>query len=116
MARNKKPLPLLQNIEITDIAAEGKALARVDDMVVFVPYVVPGDIVDLQVTRKKHSFMEAKAVRMHSPSPQRTAPFCRHFGVCGGCKWQCLSYERQLYYKQKQVTDNLSLLCKINVP
>ena len=116
MARKKKPLPLLENIEITAFAAEGKSLARIDDMVVFVPYVVPGDIVDLQVIRKKHSFMEAKVVKLHKASDDRIAPVCRHFGVCGGCKWQCLKYERQLHYKQQQVVDTLTRIGKIELP
>ena len=88
MARNKKPLPILENVTITDIAAEGKALARVNDMVVFVPWAVPGDIVDLQVTRKKHSFCEARIARFIEKSPLRINPRCEHFGICGGCKWQ----------------------------
>ena len=116
MGRKKKPLPLLENIEITALAAEGKALARIDDMVVFVPYACPGDIVDLQVTRKKHSFMEAKMVKMHKESSDRVKPFCKHFGLCGGCKWQCLSYERQLFYKQKQVVDTLTRIGKVELP
>lgn len=116
MTRKKKPLPLLEQIEITDLAAEGKALARVNDMVVFVPYVVPGDVVDLQVTRKKHSFMEAKAVKFHSYGKGRVAPACKHFGVCGGCKWQCLDYDSQLYYKQKQVVDTLTRIGKVELP
>ena len=86
MGRKKKPLPLLEEIEITALAAEGRALARVNDMVVFVPYVVPGDVADLQVTRKKNSFMEAKAVKIHKNSPDRITPVCKHFGVCGGCR------------------------------
>ncbi len=116
MGRNKKPLPLLEQIEITDIAAEGKALARVNDMVVFVPFVVPGDVVDIQVTRKKHSFMEGKAVNFHKYSDKRVEPMCKHFGVCGGCKWQCLSYDQQLYYKQKQVVDTLTRIGKVELP
>lgn len=116
MARKKKELPLLEKVTITDVAAEGKALARVNDMVVFVPYVVPGDVVDLQVKRKKHSYAEAVAVRVHEYSPLRSEPFCKHFGVCGGCKWQCLKYEDQLRYKQKQVTDNLTRIGKIDLP
>lgn len=116
MARKKKELPLLEQITITDVAAEGKALARVNDMVVFVPYVVPGDVVDLQVKRKKHSYAEAVAVKFHEYSPLRSEPFCKHFGVCGGCKWQCLKYEEQLRYKQKQVTDNLTRIGKIELP
>ena len=116
MARKKKELPLLEQITITDVAAEGKALARVNDMVVFVPYVVPGDVVDLQVKRKKHSYAEAVAVKFHEYSPLRSEPFCKHFGVCGGCKWQCLKYEEQIRYKQKQVTDNLVRIGKIEFP
>lgn len=116
MARKKKELPLLEQVMITDVAAEGKALARVNDMVVFVPYVVPGDVVDLQVKRKKHSYAEAVAVKFHEYSPLRSEPFCKHFGVCGGCKWQCLKYEEQIRYKQKQVTDNLVRIGKIELP
>ncbi|MBQ2969596.1 MAG: 23S rRNA (uracil(1939)-C(5))-methyltransferase RlmD [Bacteroidaceae bacterium] len=116
MARKKKELPLLEQVTITDVAAEGKALARVDDMVVFVPYVVPGDVVDLQVKRKKHNYAEAVAVKFHECSPLRREPFCKHFGICGGCKWQCLEYEEQLRYKQKQVTDNLTRIGKIELP
>ena len=116
MARKKKELPLLEQVTITDVAAEGKALARVNDMVVFVPYVVPGDVVDLQVKRKKHSYAEAVAVKFHEYSHLRSEPFCKHFGICGGCKWQCLKYEEQLRYKQKQVTDNLVRIGKVELP
>ena len=116
MARKKKERPLLEQVMIADVAAEGKALARVNDMVVFVPYVVPGDVVDLQVKRKKHSYAEAVAVKFHEYSPLRSEPFCKHFGVCGGCKWQCLKYEEQIRYKQKQVTDNLVRIGKIELP
>jgi 23S rRNA (uracil1939-C5)-methyltransferase len=101
---------------ITDVAAEGKALAKVDDLVVFVPYVVPGDVVDLQVKRKKHHYAEAVAVRFHEYSEKRAVPFCQHYGVCGGCKWQCLQYEEQIRYKQKQVYDNLSRIGKVALP
>ena len=116
MTRKKKPLPLLQDIEITGYAAEGKALARVNDIVVFVPYAVPGDICDLQVRRKKHSFMEAEIVKISKPSPLRTEPFCQHFGVCGGCKWQHVPYEEQLRMKQQQVYDQLTRIGKIELP
>ena len=116
MARKKKELPILENVTITDVAAEGKALARVDDLVVFVPYVVPGDVVDLQVKRKKHHYAEAEAVRFHHYSEKRAEPFCEHFGVCGGCKWQCLPYEEQLRYKQQQVVDNLTRIGKVALP
>ena len=114
--RKKKELPRYNNVEITAIAAEGKSLARIDDKVVFVPFVVPGDIVDLQVKRKKNSYMEAVAVNIHEYSPLRTEPVCSHYGVCGGCKWQCLKYEEQLKAKQQQVIDNLTRIGKIDIP
>ncbi|MBR6285541.1 MAG: 23S rRNA (uracil(1939)-C(5))-methyltransferase RlmD [Bacteroidaceae bacterium] len=116
MARKKKPLPLLENIEITDIAAEGKSIARVGELVVFVPYVIPGDVVDIQVTRKKHSYAEGKAVNFHKYSENRVEPFCSHYGVCGGCKWQILPYSEQLKAKQKQIFDNLTRIGKIALP
>lgn len=116
MSRKRKPLPLLENITITDIAAEGKAIAKVDNLVIFVPYVVPGDVVDLQIRKKKHSYAEAEVVKFHSYSENRTQPFCKHFGVCGGCKWQCLPYKDQLAYKQKQIQDNLLRIGKIEIP
>ena len=116
MARKKKELPLLEKVEITGVAAEGKALARVNDLVVFVPYVVPGDVVDLQVKRKKHSYAEAEAVKFYEYSQERSEPFCKHYGVCGGCKWQCLAYEHQLKYKQQQVVDALTRIGKVELP
>lgn len=116
MARKKKQLPLLERVTITDVAAEGKAIAKVNDLVVFVPYVVPGDIVDLQLRRKKNHYAEAEAVFFHEKSPLRAVPFCEHFGVCGGCKWQNLPYEEQIRYKQKQVEDNLTRIGKIELP
>ncbi|MBQ9676936.1 MAG: 23S rRNA (uracil(1939)-C(5))-methyltransferase RlmD [Prevotella sp.] len=116
MARKKKPLPILEHITITDYAAEGKSLARVDDMVVFVPWAVPGDVCDLQVHRKKHSFMEAEVIQYHSMSPRRSQPFCQHFGTCGGCKWQQLPYEEQLKMKQQQVFDQLTRIGKVELP
>lgn len=116
MTRKKKALPILENITITDFAAEGKCVARVNDMVVFVPWSVPGDVVDLQVRRKKHSFMEAEIIRFHEESPLRTKPFCQHFGTCGGCKWQQLPYEEQLKMKQQQVKDQLTRIGKITLP
>ena len=116
MARKKKVLPLFEEVRITGVAAEGKALARVEDLVVFVPYVVPGDVVDLQVKRKKHSYAEAEAVKFHEYSAERSEPFCKHYGVCGGCKWQCLAYEHQLKYKQQQVVDALTRIGKVELP
>ncbi len=112
----KKPLPFLEKVTILDAGSEGKAVARVDDLVVFVPYVVPGDVVDIQVVSRKRNFMEGKAVKYHAYSPDRTEPFCRHFGVCGGCKWQNMPYSDQLEYKQKQVTDNFSRIGRFEFP
>ena len=116
MSRKRKPLPILTDILITDVAAEGKAIAKVDNLVIFVPYVVPGDVVDLQIKRKKHSYAEAEAIAIKKYSELRAQPFCKHFGVCGGCKWQCLPYEEQLRFKQKQVADNLTRIGKIELP
>ena len=116
MSRKKKPLPLLENITITDVAAEGKAIAKVDDMVVFVPFVVPGDVVDLQVKKKKHRYCEAEVVRFISYSNVREKPKCQHFGVCGGCKWQNLPYGEQLKAKQRQVFDQLTRIGKVELP
>ena len=116
MSRKRKPLPLLEGVKIEAIAAEGKSLVRVDDLVVFVPFAVPGDVVDLQVTKKKHSYAEAEVVRLVQPSPDRIAPFCPHFGVCGGCKWQMLPYELQLQAKQQQVMDALTRIGKVQLP
>ena len=116
MARKKKALPLLEGVTIEAVAAEGKALVRVNDLVVFVPFVIPGDVVDLQLTKKKHSYTEAEVVRMVKPSPDRIAPFCPHFGVCGGCKWQMLPYPLQLAAKQKQVMDALTRIGKVELP
>ena len=116
MSRKKKPFPILENITITDVAAEGKALTRVGDMVVFVPFAVPGDVVDLQIKKKKHSYCEAEVVRFIKYSNVRAIPQCEHFGVCGGCKWQNLPYEEQLKAKQKQVYDQLRRIGKVELP
>ncbi|MDX2443824.1 MAG: 23S rRNA (uracil(1939)-C(5))-methyltransferase RlmD [Bacteroidales bacterium] len=107
MGRKRKKLPLIENLEIIDIGSEGKSVARKDDMVVFVTRVIPGDIVDVQVTRKRKNYLEGFPVKFHKYSDDRETPFCEHFGVCGGCKWQNLPYEKQLFYKQKQVVDQL---------
>ena len=116
MSRKKKNFPILENVTITDIAAEGKSLVRINDLVVFVPFCVPGDVVDLQIKRKKHSYAEAEVVRFVKYSDKRTEPMCEHFGVCGGCKWQNLPYEEQLAFKQKQVHDQLTRIGKIELP
>ena len=116
MARKRKEFPILENVTITDVAAEGKALARVNDMVVFVPFVVPGDVVDLKIRKKKHSYCEAAVVRFVKYSETRAEPVCQHFGVCGGCKWQNLPYEEQLRAKQQQVFDQLSRISHVQLP
>ena len=116
MSRKKKDLPTLENFEITGVAAEGKSLGRWNDLVVFVPYGAPGDVVDLRMTRKKHSFAEGQIVRMVTPAAQRVEPFCQHFGICGGCKWQHLPYQSQLQYKQQQVVDALERIAKVPIP
>jgi 23S rRNA (uracil1939-C5)-methyltransferase len=112
---SKKPLPLLEKVLITDIGAEGNALARVNDFVVFVPMLIPGDVADIRVVKKRKNYLEGRAVRFHSYSPDRIKPVCAHFGVCGGCKWQHLPYGLQLYHKEKQVRDTLTRIGKVNI-
>jgi len=112
----KKELPLLEKVTITDIGSEGNAIARVGNMVVFVPMLIPGDVVDLRVIRKRKKYLEGKVIKFHEYSPDRIKPRCSHFGVCGGCKWQHLPYEMQLKYKEKQVRDNLTRIGKIELP
>jgi len=113
---NKKKLPLIEKAAVSGIASEGKAIVRYNDLVIFVPYVVPGDIVDIQLTRKKNSYAEGRAVFFHSYSPQRREAFCEHYGICGGCQWQILPYPEQLRYKQQQVIDNLTRIGKVELP
>lgn len=113
MTQGKKPL--LENIEIQKIAAEGKSIAYIDEKVLFVPNTVPGDIVDVQVTRKRKSFLEGFVTNVRKYSDIRTQPFCPHFGICGGCKWQNLPYEMQLNFKQQEVIDNLQRIGKIEL-
>jgi 23S rRNA (uracil1939-C5)-methyltransferase len=112
----KKLLPLLEKVRISGVAAEGKAIARHEGKVIFVPFVVPGDIVDIQLTRKKNSYAEGRAVHFHQYSPQRAEAFCEHYGVCGGCKWQILPYSEQIRYKQQQVVDSLTRIGGIELP
>ena len=116
MTRKKKPLPLLEGVVIESVAAEGKCLFHWNDLVVFVPFCVPGDVCDVQIRRKKHSFAEGEVVRFIEYSKVRAKPFCQHFGVCGGCKWQNLPYEEQLKFKQQQVFDQLTRIGKIPLP
>jgi 23S rRNA (uracil1939-C5)-methyltransferase len=111
----RKKLPAYQGVTIEDIAAEGKAIVRINDMVVFVAGAIPGDVVDLQVSRKRKKYMEARVTRVISYSDLRTEPFCSHFGTCGGCKWQHLPYRDQLKYKEKQVRDALQRIGKIDI-
>lgn len=114
MGRRNKELPLLEQIEILDAGAEGMAVAKVEGLVVFVPFVVPGDVVDIQLYKKKKNYAEGRAVRFHRMSPLRVEPVCPHFGTCGGCKWQTMSYEAQLKAKQRQVRDNLERLGNVD--
>ncbi|RUA24019.1 MAG: 23S rRNA (uracil(1939)-C(5))-methyltransferase RlmD [Bacteroidetes bacterium] len=113
--KKRREKPLLQEVEITAAGAEGKAVGRVDDKVVFVPFAAPGDIIDVQVTKKKRSYMEGKITKFHKKSDLRIEPECEHFTVCGGCKWQHLPYAEQTKFKQKQVEDNLSRIGHIDV-
>ncbi len=108
--------PIFENVLIEGIAAEGKAIARVDNKVIFVPGVAPGDIVDIRVTRRKKSFYEGTAIKFHKYSKDRVSPFCEYFGICGGCKWQHLPYNLQLQFKNQQVVDNLVRIGKIDLP
>lgn len=105
---SKKKNQIIENLEIADIAAEGVAVARYENFVIFVKGVIPGDVVDVVLTRVRKSYAECKLLRIVKPSPDRIEPFCKHFENCGGCKWQMLPYEKQLYYKQKQVCDQLT--------
>ncbi|QIA09106.1 23S rRNA (uracil(1939)-C(5))-methyltransferase RlmD [Draconibacterium halophilum] len=116
MGRRKRNKPFYENVTIEDIGSEGKAVARVGDVVVFTKLAVPGDVVDLQVTKKRKRYQEALVKEFKTYSEDRAEAFCKHFGVCGGCKWQILPYEKQLYYKQKQVQDQLSRIGKMDMP
>ncbi len=109
-------MPLIKQVTVTDIAAQGKALARIDNFVTFVSNALPGDVVDIQLTRRRKSYQEGYAVRFPALSDKRATPFCEHFGTCGGCKWQDLKYNEQLYYKQKEVTDILTRIGKVSLP
>lgn len=116
MGRKRKEFPVVENVEITGVAAEGKSIARVDDMVVFIPYGASGDVVNIKLDKKKRSYAEAHIVDMVKPSPDRVTPACEHFGVCGGCKWQHIPYESQLRYKRDQVVDALTRIAKVEIP
>lgn len=112
--RKKKEQPIIEEVTIADVGAEGKAIARVDGMVVFVPFVVPGDVADIKILKKKHSYAEGRAVAIRHYSEKRVEPQCPHFGTCGGCRWQNLNYADQLAAKEQQVRDNLERLGHID--
>ncbi len=116
MSRKRKELPLLSNVEIIDVAAEGNAIARVDGMAVFVPFGAPGDIVDIKIEKKKKSYAQGRIAAMVKPSDIRQEPRCEHFTVCGGCRWQHLPYQYQLRCKRQQVVDALERIAKIELP
>lgn len=117
MGRKEKGAPLiLENIEILDAGAEGNAIARHNDMVIFVPFVVPGDVCDIRIVSRKRRFYEGRAIRFHKYSSARVVPVCSHFGTCGGCRWQSMAYSEQLRYKQKQVSDNFSRIGHLEYP
>ncbi len=116
MGRSRKKLPFFERVKIEDVGAEGKAIARIDGIIVFCTYVVPGDVVDLQVVKKRKRYMEARVTAIHEYSAEREEAFCEHFGTCGGCKWQTLPYTKQLEYKQKQVLDALVRIGHFDAP
>ncbi len=115
MARRRKPLPLIEKLKIETAAAQGKSLGRFGEKVVFVSGVVPGDVVDVQVTKKRKSYLEGRAVHIHEYSSERSEAFCKHFGVCGGCKWQNMDYQYQLKYKEQQVIDQFTRIGHLDV-
>ncbi|MBQ2322636.1 MAG: class I SAM-dependent RNA methyltransferase, partial [Bacteroidales bacterium] len=116
MARSKNKKPELLGVTVADMAAEGKSICRVDDQVVFVTGAVPGDVVDIQITKKRSNYAEGYITRFHQLSPIRIEPFCPYFGKCGGCKWQFIPYEKQVEYKQREVVNNLRRLGHVELP
>ncbi len=116
LMKNNKPLPILLNVDIIDAGTEGQSIGKVDEMVVFVKGAIPGDLVDVQVTRKKNKFREGNVILFHKQSERRTEPPCEHFGTCGGCRWQNMKYDSQLFFKQKQVYNALVRIGKLDIP
>ena len=112
----KRKKILLEKIEVTGYAAEGRSLVKLDGKVIFVEGAVPGDVVDVYLTKNKKDWAEGRATNFHSYSEERVQPFCKHFGTCGGCKWQMLPYKKQLEYKQQEVIQNLRRIGKIELP
>jgi 23S rRNA (uracil1939-C5)-methyltransferase len=115
VGRKKNEPLIIENVRITDIGAEGNAIARIDNMVVFVPMLIPGDVVDIIVKKKRRKYLEGRVIRFREYSGERTVQQCKHFGICGGCKWQHLPYDLQLFYKEKQVRDNLTRIGKVEL-
>lgn len=116
MAKKRKILPEYENVTISAVAAEGKSIARIDDMVVFIPYGAPGDIANVKLDKKKKNYGEGHITELVKPSELRVEPFCPHFGICGGCKWQHLPYSYQLECKQQQVVDAMQRIAKVDMP
>lgn len=116
MAKKRKILPEYENVTISAVAAEGKSIARIDDMVVFIPYGAPGDIANVKLDKKKKNYGEGHITQLVKPSELRVEPFCPHFGICGGCKWQHLPYYYQLECKQQQVADAMQRIAKVDMP
>ncbi len=116
MAKRNREEQILENLTIESIAAEGKCIAHVDGMVVFVEYAVPGDVVNARVLRKKKNYIDAKITEIVHPSEYRQQPFCEHFGVCGGCRWQLIPYPMQLEAKRKQVADQFRHIGHLDFP
>jgi len=116
VGRKRNRLPIFENVEILDIAAEGKSIAKINEKIVFVTKTIPGDIVDIQINKKKKTYLEGYPIKFHKYSENRVKAFCKHFGTCGGCKWQNLPYNDQLKYKHQQVIDNLERIAKVNLP
>lgn len=114
--RKKRKNTVFEGVKIESMAAEGKCVARVGEKVIFIKEVAPGDVADIQITRKKKSFLEGIPIKFHEYSDKRTEPFCEHFGICGGCKWQHINYETQLFYKRQQVIDSLERIAKVPLP
>ncbi len=116
MARSKKSKPVLLGVTVSDMAAEGKSICRVDDQVVFITGAVPGDVVDIQITKKRSNYSEGFVTRFISYSPERVEPFCKYFGKCGGCKWQFIPYSKQVEYKEREVINNLRRIGHLELP
>ncbi len=116
MSRSRKSKPMLLGVTVSDMAAEGKSICRVDDQVVFITGAVPGDVVDIQITKKRSNYCEGFVTRFISYSPERVEPFCKYFGKCGGCKWQFIPYSKQVEYKEREVINNLRRLGHVELP